>query len=151
MWRRGAEKGRDEANETNETAGAVHEKGLGEYNNYTIICLGKGKNRGKGTPLHHLLETLFAPDLTPIQKEAILENDFGITKTIKRKELLTQMCNLSEGIWNQARQETAMKLLKNLFINGVSLDIVKKSAPEFSEAELIAIQEEVEAERAALE
>lgn len=119
----------------------------GDLMTVIIICLGKGKNRGKGTPLHHLLETLFAPDLTPTQKEDILENNFGITQTIKRKELLTQMCNLSEGIQRQG----ALNLLKNLFANGASFDLVKKSAPEFSEAELIAIQEEVEAERATQE
>lgn len=34
MGRRGAKKGRDE---TDETAGAVDEKRLGEYNNYTLV------------------------------------------------------------------------------------------------------------------
>lgn len=63
------------------------------------------------------------------------------------------MCNLSQGIWNQGiqegRREGILELLKNLFANNVPFDTIKKSAPDFSEAELIAIQKEVEAEHTA--
>lgn len=111
-----------------------------------IVCLGKGKTLGKGAPLHHLLETIISKNLTVQQKLDILESEYGIKQSYDRKELLNSMCNLSEGIFQDgvktgvtnANIETARNLRKN----GVSMNVIKKSIPSLTPAELEAIEHE---------
>lgn len=90
-----------------------------------LVCLGKGDNTGKGTNLHRLLETIISKELSVHQKETILESEFGIRRKQDRKELLQNMCNLSEGIFQdgynkgyQKGREEASTLSKGIFQDG---------------------------------
>lgn len=62
--------------------------------------------------------SIFAQELSFSEKEKILVKEFGIKLEGDRKERLTNMCNLGEGIWEQGIEqgkisgiiETCMKL-----------------------------------------
>ena len=67
-----------------------------------MVCLaGSGKlgpQSEGGTQLHGLLSTVLSEELTPQEKERVLELEYGIAATREMKEGMRQMCNLSERI-----------------------------------------------------
>lgn len=72
----------------------------------------------RGHELHRFLGAIFAQELSFSEKEKNLVKEFGIKLEGDRKERLTNMCNLGEGIWEQGIEqgkisgiiETCMKL-----------------------------------------
>lgn len=115
----------------------------------------KRKTKNQGTKLHGLLNTLFTAELTPDEKETILEEEYDIRRTLDRKELLTNMCNLSQGIENKGIQKGIQQGVqqgayranyesaKQLMLSGVSLEIIKPAMPNLSDADFAAIQKEI--------
>ena len=59
----------------------------------------------RGHELHRFLGAIFAQELSFSEKEKILVKEFGIKLEGDRKERLTNMCNLGEGIWEQGIEQ----------------------------------------------
>ena len=115
----------------------------------------KRKTKNQGTKLHGLLNTLFTAELTADEKETILEEEYDIRRTLDRKELLTNMCNLSQGIENRGIQKGIQQGVqqgayranyesaKQLMLSGVSLEIIKPAMPNLTDADFASIQKEI--------
>ena len=63
-----------------------------------VICLGKDKNRTKGTKLHGLLSTLLSSKINVSDKKKILKQEFDIDSSIELEGGLRTMCNLADEI-----------------------------------------------------
>ncbi len=63
-----------------------------------LVCLGTPETESKGNELHGLLDTLFSQELSPLEKENILYNDYHIETTVEMEGGLREMCNLSDLI-----------------------------------------------------
>ena len=63
-----------------------------------VICLGKDKNRTKGTKLHGLLSTLLSSKINVSDKKKILKQEFDIESSIELEGGLRTMCNLADEI-----------------------------------------------------
>lgn len=82
------------------------------------IRLSRKMDEDRGHELQRFLGAIFAQELSFSEKEKILVKEFGIKLEGDRKERLTNMCNLGEGIWEQGIEqgkisgiiETCMKL-----------------------------------------
>ena len=82
------------------------------------IRLSRKMDEDRGHELHRFLGAIFAQELSFSEKEKNLVKEFGIKLEGDRKERLTNMCNLGEGIWEQGIEqgkisgiiETCMKL-----------------------------------------
>lgn len=62
-------------------------------------------DEAKEHELHRLLGAMFLPELNINEKNNVLENEFKIQMEGERKELLKSMCNLSQGIKEQALEQ----------------------------------------------
>ena len=67
-----------------------------------MICLGKDEDVKKGNLLHGMLQTLLSEQLSPREKENILEEEYGIETTVEMEGGLQQMCTLSGLIEEKA-------------------------------------------------
>ena len=79
-----------------------------EYDKMSIImiCLnGTKEGRDKGEGLVRLLNTLFAKDMSAEEKGKILSEDYGIEIDDDFGEEMSHMCNLGEGIREEALEE----------------------------------------------
>lgn len=74
-----------------------------------IICLGKEEHAGRGNRLHRMLSTLFSRKLRPVEKEAILEREYGFVTSVELEGGIRQMCNLSDLIEEQGKAEGLLK------------------------------------------
>lgn len=111
-----------------------------------LVFLGmkhKRKSKTKGTELHEMLNTLLTDELTPEQKETILEEEFGIRKSLDREELLSEMCNLSQRIEKNTAYLTNYESAKQLMLRGIAMDIIKAAAPNLEDADFEAIRKEI--------
>lgn len=70
-----------------------------------IVRLAKILDEDKDHELHRLFGALFLPELSEETKDDILENEFHIPMEGDRKEMLKTMCNLSQGIKENAMQQ----------------------------------------------
>lgn len=71
---------------------------------FVIVRLGKESEENKH-PLIKLMHTVVLSKMTAKEKLRTLEEDFGILPTIKMKERIESMCNVSQSIWSQAIKE----------------------------------------------
>lgn len=78
--------------------GVLPEKKRYDLLELVLVCLGTPKTENKGNELHGLLDTLFSPELSPLEKENILYNDYHIETTVEMEGGLREMCNLSDLI-----------------------------------------------------
>lgn len=85
--------------------GASRWKEMYELVNVVIIRLAKQMDEEKEHELHRLLGAMFLPELNIDEKNNVLENEFKIQMEDERKELLKSMCNLSQGIKEQALEK----------------------------------------------
>ena len=74
---------------------------LYEIINVVIVRLGRNLDKEKNHGLHRLLGALFLPEMTADEKNDLLEKEFHIEMEGDRKEMLSSMCNLSQGIKEQ--------------------------------------------------
>ncbi len=92
--------------------GSVTEK----HENYDLmeiimVCLGKPEDR-KYRDLLRLLSVILAPQMTLKNKKQILKEEFQIRMTSHMEKEADNMCNLSEGIWEDGLREGQRILLK---------------------------------------
>ena len=88
--------------------GAFKEK-ESSYDLMAVIMIGLGKAQAADRPILRLLDILLSAETKPDAKKAILERDFDIPMTSAMREEANIMCNLGEGIREQAVQETQQK------------------------------------------
>jgi hypothetical protein len=80
-------------------------KEMYELINVVIVRLKKTLDSDPAHELHRLLGTLFLPEIEFQEKSEILEEEFHIQMEDDRKEMLGRMCNLSQGIKENAMQQ----------------------------------------------
>ena len=117
--------------------GAVKEK-ESNYDLMTVIMIGLGSVQTAARPILRLLDVLLSAETKPDMKKAILEKDFDIPMTSAMSEEANIMCNLGEGIREQAVQETQQKMWLQAVLN--LMKSLKLSAEEAINA--LAIPEE---------
>ena len=55
--------------------------------------------------LHRLLSVLLSPEMEPMKKCEIIENEYRILMEDEVREEMNIMCNLGEGLWEEAHAE----------------------------------------------
>lgn len=98
-----------------------------------IICLGNPGDAGC-TGVLKLLSVLLSSEKKPEEKKRILQDDFCITMTRKLEREVTQMCNLSEGVFAKGEAKGEAKVIRNMYKKGYALeqiaDVTEKTIEE---------------------
>ncbi len=87
------------------------------YDLLTVLMIGLGSAETADRPILQLLDVLLSAETKPDAKKAILEKDFDIPMTSAMSEEANIMCNLGEGIREQAVQETQQKTWLQAVLN----------------------------------
>ncbi|MFT4105105.1 MAG: hypothetical protein QM657_05015 [Lacrimispora sp.] len=112
---------------------------LGRYDLLSVIIIGLSKELAaetEGTGLHRLLGALFSTHLSPEEKKDILSDEFKIPMNSDLERRINFMCNLGEGIAEEARErgiEIGMERLIANFLkndNHISLAAKMLGVPE---------------------
>jgi hypothetical protein len=94
-----------------------------DYMSVIIVGLDKTAAEYRNNRLLDMLTVLFTERRSALEKEKILYERFGMENTIPRKEKLTNMCNLSDGIYQEGErkgeQRGELKALCNAVVNGM--------------------------------
>ena len=97
-----------------QVVGNVSEK-ESNYDLLTIIMLRLGAaNEAGGRPILRLLDILLSAEIKPNEKKTLLEKNFDIPMSAKMKKEANAMCNLGEGIREQAEQSTRIDDVLNV-------------------------------------
>ena len=96
--------------------GAVKEK-ESHYDLMTVIMIGLGSEQTADRPILRLLDVLLSAETKPDMKKAILERDFDIPMTSAMSEEANIMCNLGEGIYEQAYEQATQKARLEAVLN----------------------------------
>lgn len=122
-----------------------------------LFFIGINNNRTfthEAKSLNGLLATLFNDNIKPDEKVEKLKNEYGFEKSEEVREDLSEMCNLSEGIYekglktgideglkkgiNQGRKEELNKTISLLFNSGMATEeIARRMCQELSYVEKI--------------
>ena len=115
--------------------GSVKEKKT-DYDLLSVVMLRLGNaDQAKNEPILRLLDVLLSREKQPEEKKEILERDFDIPMTVEMKEEVQVMCNLGEGIYEQAEKEKAVAVAKKMLVRG------KYTVEEISEDTGLSIEE----------
>lgn len=120
-----------------------------DYNFPVIVLIGLNAD-AIDAPEHELLDmltVLFANSRTAEEREAALEERYGISKNNVRKEQIESMCNLSDGIYekgvSKGKQETSMNSYREALKIGLSTDKARKIAGEISDENAAKVEKEL--------
>ncbi len=102
----------------NKVIGDFHGKARYDLLSVVMVCL--GENEVTGNKLLGMLSTLLADKLSVDEKEKLLSQEYGIETSVKVKEVLNTMCNLSDLI-----EEKGIK-------RGIERDVEKLLKKNFS-------------------
>ena len=83
---------------------------------FNIVMIGLSEEvpeADKKYELHRLLGALLSQTLTVQEKENIMEEEYKIPMEQEMREEVNTMCNLSQGIREDAREEMIVEILKN--------------------------------------
>ena len=87
--------------------------------------------------LHRLLGALLSQKLTPNEKLNIIEEEYNIPLEENIRRDVSVMCNLSQGIVDETRDETRAEIIMNMFKKGYTMeqiaDVTDKSVAEIEE------------------
>lgn len=94
--------------------GDVHEK-TENYDLVTaiMICLGN-QNGTDEKGLLRLLDVLLSSDTDTVTKKKILSDDFNIPMTQQLERRISDMCNLSEGVYQKGMEQQLITSIKSL-------------------------------------
>ena len=83
-----------------------------------FLCLGD-PDKADCSSVLRMLDVMFAaPEKIELEeKKRILETDFGIAMTKTLEKEMSEMCNLSQGVWDKCHNETLAKVVYNLVKN----------------------------------
>lgn len=87
------------------------------YDLMTVLMIGLGSAETADRPILRLLDVLLSPETKPDAKKAILEKDFDIPMTSAMSEEANIMCNLGEGIREQAYEQATQKVRLEAVLN----------------------------------
>ena len=82
--------------------GVVNEEYYYDLMEVVIINLGKDLDKSKGDQLHGLLSTLLSSAMNASEKKKVLEQEFGIETSVEVEGEMRTMCNLADGIVENA-------------------------------------------------
>ena len=69
--------------------------------------------------------TLFSSTETSAEKKEILESDFNMKMTRKEESEVERMCNVSEGIWEEALEQGMLKGIEKGMEQGIEQGVLK--------------------------
>jgi len=72
--------------------------------------------------LHRLLSTLFSMELSVDEKLGIMENEYSIAVDDRIREDVSAMCNLSQGIRENATDNAVEEIIINMYENNFTLE-----------------------------
>ena len=101
-----------------------------------VVRIGGGPSEG----VVELLNTLFHSKETALERSRILEGKFGIPMTEKLETEVSEMCNLSQGLLEEGREEGLAKGLEKGLTEGLEKGLVKGRAEETEHGMQILIQ-----------
>lgn len=94
--------------------GAVHEP-LENYDLMTAVIINLGEPESDGCDgILKLLSVLLSTKIDITDKRRVMEQEFDIPMTEQMKGQVLGMCNLSEGIWNEAIETKQIQSIKSL-------------------------------------
>ena len=125
----------------------TNEKVLGSYDwggkldmlNIVVIGLAKEiPEHDEKYELHRLLSVLLSPEMEPMKKCEIIENEYRIPMEDEVREEMNIMCNLGEGLWEEAhaeglaegRIENLTNLVRKKLQKGKSLSVIAEECEE---------------------
>ena len=116
--------------------GAAHENAV-DYDLLSVfmVCVGGPGNKNH-TGILRLLEALFSESLPPAEKKKILQDEFDINMSRAFETEMSEMCNLSQGVWEKGvekgREEGIQALVLSLqkFLKDQAL-VAKEVAGQF--------------------
>lgn len=98
-----------------------------------IICLNEKLKKGTEGTLHGFLNTLLSPEMDRKEKEESLERDYGMKMEYELGEELSEMCNLSEAIEENAIKKGKIQGLNEGIQKGIQIlieDNLEEKIPE---------------------
>ena len=98
-----------------------------------IICLNEKLKKGTEGTLHGFLNTLLSPEMDRKEKEESLERVYGMKMEYELGEELSEMCNLSEAIEENAMKRGKIQGLNEGIQKGVQIlieDNLEEKIPE---------------------
>ena len=110
----------------------VYKEKESNYDLLTVVMLGLGNvKKAEDKPILKLLDVLLSSDTKLEQKKEILEKDFNIPMSASISEEANVMCNLGEGIreqayeqaYEQARVEAVLNMMESLKLSAE--DVIK--------------------------
>ena len=78
-----------------------------------MVCLG-GKDKENYDGLLKMLDVLLSGRIEPAEKKKTLQEEFGIAMTKKLEGDVRRMCNLSQGVYDEATDKALVTTIKNL-------------------------------------
>ena len=99
-----------------------------------IICLNEKLKKGTEGTLHGFLNTLLSPEMDRKEKEESLVRDYGMKMEYELGEELSEMCNLSEAIEENAIKKGKKQGLREGIL--LTKKVIKLSAEGMSEAKV---------------
>lgn len=109
----------------------------GKIDLLNIVLIGLSKKlpeHDEKYELHRLLGALLSKELSPGEKLGIIETEYHIPMEDKIRRDLSVMCNLSQGIREEATEEANAKFILNMHKKGYTLeqiaDVAEKSIEE---------------------
>ena len=99
--------------------GGVHEK-MSDYDLLTaiMICIGK-QNGTEGNGVLRLLDVLLSNETDTDTKKKILQDDFDIPMTQQLERRISDMCNLSEGVYQKGIEKGIEKGAEKQLISSI--------------------------------
>ena len=94
--------------------GKAHENAV-DYDLLSVfmVCVG-GLGNKNHTGILRLLEALFSESLPPAEKKKILQDEFDINMSRAFETEVSEMCNLSQGVWGKGMQSGIAALVVEL-------------------------------------
>ena len=91
-----------------------------DYEVMEVIILGIGKDYDRDKDnIFKLLDLIFSSTETSAEKKEILESDFNMKMTRKEESEVERMCNVSEGIWEEALEQGMLKGIGQGMLKGM--------------------------------
>lgn len=87
-----------------------------------------------------MLSTLLSAKMAADKKKDRLENKYGLPMTKDVEEEVNQMCNLGEGIAENARKEERMRVITTMIQNGCTEDVILKGGFVQEEIEKVKVE-----------
>ncbi len=79
------------------------------------------------------MDILLSPEKEPEEKKKILQEDFHIKMTKELESEVSELCNLSQGIFEKGEARGEAKIIKSMFEKGFPLEQIAFAADKSME------------------